>query len=121
MNALLLEYSRIPKTVTYVAAVKHVSVDVNSREFICLTVLKEMTGVSLEKVIEELHYSTKDLPHELIFIMQTAYQEKSERLPKMYEVGETLMSLIRNDLSKAQAAFAPITDWRGKSHEQPTQ
>jgi hypothetical protein len=79
-----------------------------------------MTGVSLEKGIEELHNFMIHIPVERVFIMQTAYQEKSERPPKMFELGKSMIDLIKNDLPKAQAAFAPITDWKGTSHEQST-
>lgn len=120
MTTLLLEYSRIPKTVSYSAVIKIGTSNDESRELDCSLTLREMTGISLETVIEALHNCMNEKPHERVFIIQTAYQERSERLPKMYELGDTLKDLIKNDLPKAQAAFAPITDWKGKRHEQST-
>lgn len=115
MNALLLEYSRIPKTTVYVATIKYGTTDETLREISFPTILSLMTGVPLESAIEELHTCVKKQPHEHVFIMQTSYLEKSTRLQKMHEVSQSLLDLIKNDLPKAKLAFAPITDWKGTS------
>ena len=113
MNTLLLEYSRVPKTTSYVAEIKYGTTDTTLKESAFPVTLKVVIGESLETAIEELHNCMKEQPHEHVCIMQTPYQEKSTRTQKMFELSASMRELILNDLQKAKLAFAPTTDWKG--------
>ena len=120
MNTLLLEYSRIPKTTSYVAEIKYGITDETLKESSFPVTLRAVTADSLEMVIEELHNCMKERPHKHVCIMQTPYQEKSVRIQKLFELSDSMRELILNDLPKAKLAFAPVTNWKGSSHEQST-
>lgn len=117
MKTILLSYSRIPMTTTYEALIKRGTLNEISQELECPLLLAVLSGVRLETVIVDLHTCMRAEQPERVFVMQTPYQEKSSRLQKMHELSSSLKDLILNDLPKAKLAFAPITDWKGTSHE----
>jgi hypothetical protein len=120
MDAIILEYSRQPKTTSYEAKIQSGTVETRMKSLECSNLLLAMTGVSLAQVLEELHNYMIQFPEARVFMLQTPYQAKSIRVLPIHELSSSMRDLIRDHLDEAKSAFAPIVITRGKEHE-PTQ